>query len=562
MTVEPGQFRRAGDTGGGAREKNAPDPDSPLIALSNQGIIWRVDPEDNQLAPFVTDEDGDEVRAVWAPQPGSQEAFISCPVFECLIAGSRGGGKTDALLMCFAQYVGKGLGADWVGMIFRKTYPELDDIARKANAWFRKIWPSETQLTFNKQTRTWHWKTGEELSFRWGWTEEHYTNSYHGHNVPFLGFEELTTYASSDFYLSMMSICRSARADVPTMVRSTTNPYGPGRNWVKQRFQLPLATPTTVVGPIIRGGKNEEGETKTDRVAIQSMLHENKVLLHADPTYMSKLTESAGGDPGKVAAWKYGDWNATSGGMIDDLWQPKVHVVKPFKVPRSWRIDRAFDWGSARPFSVGWWAESDGTDLVFPDGTRRHTVPGDLFLVREWYGCSGKPNEGLYLTAKEISKGIVEREIRWGWRTPGTGPGCCRVQDGPADTQIFKSENANCVADDMEEDVTLDDGQVCQGVGWYPVDKSSGSIEQGWEAIRQALQDAMPRSGLPREAPGLFVVSTNSWWLQHVPSMPRSKKNPERHDESAEDHDSDMTRYRVREMTGGAAGQGRAIGLA
>ena len=24
-------------------------------------------------------------------------------------------------------------------------------------------------------------------------------------------------------------------------------------------------------------------------------------------------------------------------------------------------IDRSFDWGSSKPFSVGWWAESDGT---------------------------------------------------------------------------------------------------------------------------------------------------------------------------------------------------------
>ena len=36
---------------------------------------------------------------IWAPQDGSQNDFMACTVFECLIHGTRGGGKTDALLM-------------------------------------------------------------------------------------------------------------------------------------------------------------------------------------------------------------------------------------------------------------------------------------------------------------------------------------------------------------------------------------------------------------------------------------------------------------------------------
>ena len=50
-------------------------------------------------------------RIIWAPQPGSQEVFLACPVFEALYDGTRGPGKTDALLMDFAQDVGKGLPA-------------------------------------------------------------------------------------------------------------------------------------------------------------------------------------------------------------------------------------------------------------------------------------------------------------------------------------------------------------------------------------------------------------------------------------------------------------------
>ena len=51
----------------------------------------------------------------WAAQAGSQVAFLSCPIFECLYEGTRGPGKTAALLMDFAQHCGQGFGANWRG---------------------------------------------------------------------------------------------------------------------------------------------------------------------------------------------------------------------------------------------------------------------------------------------------------------------------------------------------------------------------------------------------------------------------------------------------------------
>jgi len=30
---------------------------------------------------------------IWSPWPGSQQKFLSCPVWECLLEGPRGGGK-------------------------------------------------------------------------------------------------------------------------------------------------------------------------------------------------------------------------------------------------------------------------------------------------------------------------------------------------------------------------------------------------------------------------------------------------------------------------------------
>jgi hypothetical protein len=40
----------------------------------------------------------DAYRTAWQPQPGPQSSFVTCPVFEIMFGGARGGGKTDAVL--------------------------------------------------------------------------------------------------------------------------------------------------------------------------------------------------------------------------------------------------------------------------------------------------------------------------------------------------------------------------------------------------------------------------------------------------------------------------------
>ena len=80
-------------------------------------IEWRKTSEG--LQAFVIKRNGRTEPVVWAPQPGSQEAFLSCPLTEVLYEGTRGPGKTDALIMDFCQDVGKGWGEEWRGIIFR-----------------------------------------------------------------------------------------------------------------------------------------------------------------------------------------------------------------------------------------------------------------------------------------------------------------------------------------------------------------------------------------------------------------------------------------------------------
>lgn len=487
-------------------------------------------------------------KVIWKPQNGSQQRFMKSPVFESLFHGTRGPGKTDALLMTFAQHVGKGLGSAWRGIIFRQTYPQLADVQAKSEKWFRQMFGKGAK--FNRSKMQWEWVTGEVLLLRHMNRQSDYWN-YHGHEYPFIGWEELCNWASDDCYTSMFACCRSSTPGVPKMVRATTNPYGPGHNWVKDRFELHSHwwRSKTIPGRI-----DAHGIIEPERCAIHGHIDENKILLAADPNYKSAIVASAN-NPAMAEAWLNGSWEIVAGGMFDDAWTAKYNVVPTFVIPRTWRVDRSFDWGSSAPFSVGWWAQSDGDDLRLPDGQFMSTVRGDLFRVQEWYGWTGRPNQGLTMLASDIAKGIIEREIMWGWRTTqGT-----IVKAGPADNAIHNVENGVCIARDMGQPIRVGN-DIYKGVQWTRADKSPGSRVAGWEMVRGMMTAAHPKDGKPREKPGLFCTNDCKQFLRTVPAMPRDEKNMDDINTAAEDHIADEVRYRVR-ASGTKIGSGRHVGM-
>lgn len=476
-------------------------------------IEWRDTAEGYR--PFVGDK-----AILWAPQEGSQVAFMNCPIQEILFEGTRGPGKTDALLMKFYKEVGQGWGLEWRGVIFRRTYPELQDIIEKSLKWFTQLCPG---AKYNRSEHTWTFPDGEKLSFRHFEKAADYWR-YHGHAYTFIGWEELCTWPADDCFKSMFSTLRSTAPGIPLQVCATANPYGVGHNWVKARYRLPVINPKNGnrVGRVIR---DEDGE----RVAIHGDLRENLVLLKADPNYIRNLKIAARNEA-ELRAWLYGDWNIVAGGMFDDIWTPSTHVIPsiPWElIPRTWRIDRSYDHGQSKPFSVGWWAESNG-EIFNHEGRPYGHIRGDLIRMREWYGCTGKPNEGLRMLSQDIARGIMEREVRWGING--------RVRIGPADSSIFDPYEADkSVAGEMRQ----------QGVLWDYADKRPGSRKQGWDQLRKLLRNALPVEG-GREEPGLLVTDRCQDFIRTVPILPRSAKDLDDIDSEAEDHIGDEVRYRVR----------------
>lgn len=514
-----------------------------------------------------------EINNIWTPVPDSSQVYaMRSEADHTLMCGSRGGGKTDTQLMAFAKGVGQGYGPFYRGIILDREYKNLDDLISKSRRWFSKM-PGARFLSSTSALK-WIWPTGEELLFRSADKVEDYWQ-FHGHEYPFIGWNELTKYPSSDLYDMFMSTNRTsfdpveqpiyvngrvfdetngrvklhvhkshmhavAKIIPPLTLRvfSTTNPYGPGHNWVKRRFIDPapygkvLKTNISVIDPKTQ----EKAVVVKSQVAIFSSFVENK---HLTKEYIATLTTEK--DPNRRKAWLTGSWDIVAGGALDDVWNKNYHVIPRFAIPPSWKIDRAYDDGSSHPFAVGWFAEADGTEadvLVNGEWTKFCPQPRSLIQFFEWYGseideATNQPsigtNKGLKLSARKIALGIIDRETSLavnGWISQ-------KVSPGPADNRI-----RNVIDKELS---TVEDLMFKQGVSWESSDKSPGSRIVGLQLVRDRLDAALPGG----EGPALYFMDCCRATIATLPVLPRDAKKLDDVDTTAEDHAYDMVRYRV-----------------
>jgi hypothetical protein len=465
---------------------------------------------------------------------------MTFPGHHLLYEGTRGPGKTDAQLMKFRRFVGLGYGAFWRGVIFDREYKNLDDLIAKSQRWFPQFGDG-AKFKSSKADYRWVWPTGEELLFRQIKKASDYWN-YHGQEFAFIGWNELSKFPTPELYEAMMSCNRSSfrpedypqRSEngseyllppIPLQVFATTNPYGPGHNWVKTRF-IDVAKPGEVVKTTMDvfnpKTKQREPVTKT-QVRLFGSYKEN---IYLTPEYIADLESIR--EPNKRKAWLHGDWNVVAGGALDDLWNEDVHIKPRFQVPSSWLIDRSFDWGSTHPFFVGWWAECDGTMVKLPDGSDWTPARGSLIMIDEWYGCEELgTNRGLKLGAKSVARGIKMREEEL-WDGDWIGR---RVRPGPADGQIYNviQKDVDTIAKVMEDN----------DIGWVPADKSPGARINGLQLLRDRLE-----ASLHGEGPGIYFMSHCKGTLATLPVLPRDEDHQDDVDTDAEDHPYDGVRYR------------------
>lgn len=448
-----------------------------------------------------------ETNYVWRPQPGPQKALVDCPLPEIFFGGSRGGGKTDGVLGKWALKA-KRYGQHFNAKGFRKTGISFDDTIDRA----KEIYLPLGARFVGSPNPMFRFKNGARIRFGYLETLADAENEQ-GKNLSDAWVEEVGQYASPTTVDKLFGALRSAHG-VPTQLILTGNPGGPGQGWLRDRYQL-VPFP---LGPKMLTRESVTGEMM--RVAvIPSRLTDNRELLAGDPSYAAKLSFS--GSAQLVRAWLDGDWSAIEGAFFDE-WDEKKHVLSPFGIPADWLRFRSMDWGSAAPFSIGWWAVV-GDDYRLPPSVPRAGRPdvlprGALVRYREWYGASG-PNVGLKLTAEQVGAGIVQRD------------GGEHIAYGRLDPAAFAEDGGPSIAERINR--ALKTGH------FSPADNrrvAQRGAMGGWDIVRQRLRGE-------NDVPMMYVFSTCRDFIRTVPMLQHDQDRVEDLDTSAEDHVADEARY-------------------
>lgn len=434
-----------------------------------------------------------ENTVIWSPQEGPQTSLLECPIFEVFYGGARGGGKTESSVGDWLQHSAQ-YGEDAIGIFVRRKFRQLAEVIARTKQLFPKL-----GAKYNEQKAEWKMANGARLKFVY-LERDTDAEEYQGHNYTRVYVEEVTNFPSPSPINKLRATLRSG-AGVPVGMRLTGNPGGPGHNWVKKRYIDPNKNGYEVITEM--GGVEIDGVKQTvslQRVFIPSKLGDNMLLLRNDPTYVLRLRQS--GSDALVEAWLKGNWDIVDGAFFSDF-DENLHVVDRNLIksatPQTIRF-RAFDWGSARPFSVGWYAICDGLWGNFPRGA--------LFKYREWYGAKG-PNEGLKMTAVDVAKELLKME---------EGE---RIRYAVADPSIFIRNGGPSIAENMAR---------CR---WRRADNKR---EPGWEAVRQRLAG---EDGIPM----LYFADSCEDTIRTLPVLQHDENDLEDLDTDGEDHAADELRY-------------------
>jgi predicted phage terminase large subunit-like protein len=350
---------------------------------------------------------------LWSPNSQPQRRFLSTTAREVLYGGAAGGGKSAALTAMPLRWANH---PDFAALVLRRESTQLGDLLNKA----RKLWPKAFPGARPKaKPPTWYFPSGASVRFN-HCEHESDASIYDGYEYQLIQFDELTHFTRTQF-LAITARLRAAVPGLPRYVRCTTNPGGPGHEWVFERWgawldpdfqaeglkprfgpdgkKLPPAQPGEVLWYVLDGSDDDEKAREVyvpegtpdslSRTFIPALASDNPDLTKNDPKYMTTLRAL---DRVRRAQLLGGNW-----------------LVKPAKglyFKRAW-IQQYFDeyirTASAR---VRYWDLAAGGDFA---AGLRYARNAPLWVVEHVRRLKGTPHEvrqAVFATAQQDGKSV------------------------------------------------------------------------------------------------------------------------------------------------------------
>ena len=301
-------------------------------------------------------------------------------VFQVLYGGAAGGGKSSALLMAMAQMAW--LYPGFSGICFRRSYTDLVQpgaLLDRAMQWWLPAgvhWAGQkSQFVFPNGSRV-------AMSYLWG-PNDHLR--YQGAEYHSTGWDELTQWASPAQYeyVGISRVRRTVDCPIPLRTLCTSNPGGPGHDWVKRSF---VGGIDPVSGrPIVPENHYVPANLKDNPHLDRESYERGLSKLH--PTVRAQLMD--------------GNWDARDPGdyfrseWFGPLLDPEVDT-----------------WPSRDCIRIRWWdlAASEGADAARTAGVRMARHRSGVRAVehaRMFRATPGKRDDLIVQTAQADGYGVV-----------------------------------------------------------------------------------------------------------------------------------------------------------
>lgn len=433
-------------------------------------------------------------NVIFKPNAGPQTAFLASSEREVLYGGAAGGGKSYAMLADPLRYITH---PQFSGLLLRHTTEELRELVWKSQELYPKIIPG---IKWSERKFQWEVPGGGRLWMSYLDRDEDVLR-YQGLSFSWIGFDELTQWATPFAWNYMRSRLRTSASDLPVYMRASTNPGNRGHSWVKKMFIDPsppneafwatdIDTGDVMVYP---EGHSKQGQPLFKRRFIPAKLSDNPFLTKSGDyeTMLLSLPEH------QRRQLLEGDWDVAEGAAFPEF-KRSIHVVEPYSIPPDWTRFRACDYGYGSFTAVLWFA-------VAPDDS--------LVVYRE-----------LYVT-KMLAEDLAEKIL-----TLEAGE---RIRYGVLDSSCWhkRGDTGPSIAERM----------IVRGCKWRPSDRSAGSRIAGKNEIHRRLQiDAY--TGHPR----MTIFQNCTQLVADLPTLPIDKTNSEDIDTKVKnDHTYDALRYGV-----------------